>query len=245
MPELGIRKNQFIEDCLKCHGGGNYYDYSHKIHVRNLAKTHNINLLGSGSESVVFEDPKTNKVIAFKHRNCYTPQQAKQLFYLHKIAHTLFPNNFPILHAAFGKDPSKPYHISGTIREKVDGRPLQLDGGHYSLFLELSIRTKLWLRRKFSKYPTFEDIHKECEKWDLPLMYRLDKYEGNFLYTREGKVYYVDMLDDRLTNHELSTLDNILDYMKAKNYSKNDQESVGSAICRLKTIVQQSKQVAV
>lgn len=80
-------------------------------------------IIANGIEVMVFPHPSNpNRIEAISYGDI-DPDRAKMIYYTHKVLHTLFPYNFPRVHASFGSASEvkerKPKFNSGTVRQKV------------------------------------------------------------------------------------------------------------------------------
>lgn len=140
--------------------------------LREIIEGQKEEYIGRGAECIVIgKRSNPELVVAFNYKGI-DPIKAKQLFYVHRIASTLFPKNFPQFYASFGGD------YSGTIRKRVHQMNSSND-------VE-------------AKYP-FSKVIQESKQWGLPIDF--DQFDKNFIVASDGGEYYVDRLLISGSNH--------------------------------------------
>jgi len=189
--------------------------------LRDFFKKQDIELVGVGSEKIVF-DPKNNfdrkwwhfwkkkkedgdVVFVVNHDSVTTKNEASRVFYMHKLMHLLFPNNFPKVYSCFGKT-GQELGKSGSVREKI--KPSKN-------------------KKQKIEYPiaVVEDAINEIR---LPV-FELDRGdEDNFIVSGDGGQYYLDDLIMRRSYRDGYpewpdwSIDKLIAYMTDKNYSNSD-----------------------
>ncbi len=186
-------------------------------------------ILGSGDENIVFPHPsRQDKVYAVTYYMGLDAEKAKESFYAHKILATIFPYNFPPLHAAYGKkfksfsDPTFATELSGTVRGRLD-----LDAGTP-------------VSHPFSAVQTFFD--------DLGLNSNsvLDLHGSNVLTAADGGEYYTDIvkspafirtipeevLSGWMSSHKVTDKKT----HEEREYNQNEMNTVMKSLRRLKEL---------
>ena len=163
--------------------------------------------IGKGTEKFVYMNPlKPGKAISiYSGKEHPSP---KQIFYLQKIYHTLFPDNFPAYHAAFNETSSffsrRPPVYSAYVTEYIEPND------------------------RLITHP-FTNVGDKCDDWSLPLP--IDPYYQNFVTGQDGKERYIDTLSKP---RRTSRLNCIPHFMKKQGYSEHDQRRVQAYIGRYK-----------
>lgn len=158
-------------------------------------------ILGAGEDNIVFEAPHdTEKVYAVTYNNGIDREQAKTGFYAHKMLSTLFPYNFPRIHAAYcyefrTSQTTFQRNLSGTVRERI---------AHQRG--ESVIKHSIGVVKTF-----FEDMGTKIEEV-------LDHKADNFIVGTDGGEYYSDII--RTTNRIANfSPDKVTEWMKSHKVS--------------------------
>ncbi len=173
-----------------------------------VPKKYGLQYVDDGAARIVVSPSKQSKVVfASDFITETTWNRVQGLYYAHRILHTLFPNNFPIIHTSFN---SKKYNISGTVRQKI--RP--------QFF------------HKKAKYP-FEAVEEITTALGLPISFDHASWR-NFMVGRNGGEYYLDTV---CLYHNSSTyrwdMRKIIAWMHQNEYSQSDCRIVEKSIKRL------------
>jgi hypothetical protein len=176
-------------------------------------------VVGSGSESVVEVHPNNpEKVVAHSFR--HEGPRMRRIFYNHRILHTLFPNFFPEINAAFEHTD---YTRGGTIRERVD------------ILMDAPDDPTLPVTPK-----SFENVRRELDAIGISTTGFDTGSDKNFGIAWDGFEQYLDV-NPTIGKHFIAEKDAVIRYMKQKNYSEADIEKVISAINRLEVLEKQAK----
>ena len=185
-------------------------------------------VIGFGSECIVVPiKGKEQRVAAYSY-NGLEPNQAKRLFYLHRIFSTLFPKNFPHFYAAFGKTRDSTVPVTGTIRYKIEGVRRDttiLPSVEREAFQKPSRQP---IKPKFP----FKRVEEETEKMGVSFFF--DRAHTNFIVGNDGGEYYVDVLEDSLPANY--PREKILSYMEQHGYSPEEKRVVEISLARLEAI---------
>lgn len=159
-----------------------------------------------GGENAVLAYPgKSDRVVAISYDHL-TPEDAKRWYYLQSFYSTVFPYNFPRVHAAFsGYLSSGKESIPGTIRAFVSAA----------------------VPEARVEFP-FSDVIKTCKELDLPLSY--DPHPTNFLCVREEGEYYVDRVYYKGGTWDLA---NIEQYLTENNFGVGEKKKIFTSLERL------------
>jgi hypothetical protein len=246
MPEINPFKKDFVKNISDKKNDGSFLD---SRSFEKIAADFGVKKIGAGTECFVTEDPDSKeKVIAINYKNL-SPEDAKDLYYSSKIWSTLFPHNFPKIHAASAEiDENK---FNGTVREKIDGKTLHEHGYSFNqmiasdfkekkLFLSIIMNIKNYISNKTTRaqYPfstTYEEMKiLSHEPYNLPFF--IDTNTHNFIKTDNGDEYYVDTMrmGSRLTNQV--NIEAVEYYMRERNYKDSDISRVTNSLSRLKDI---------
>lgn len=210
MPEIPYVDTEFISEVrtLRSRGFAERQDRHVKTAIITaLAESYHERVLGGGDECFVM--PKkgdATKVLAVNYERIKR-RRGLRLFYVHRIFSTLFPHNFPKVHAVFFGD------RSGTVRQfvqEVKRRTIVTDDIRYPV----ARAQKIW-----------EELFGE--------KFALDTNSHNFLLTEEWEQFFVDRMrlrDDFWTPERIEIL---MGYMSRNGYSKDDIEYVGRKMDRL------------
>lgn len=196
-------------------------------------------ILGDGAESSVFVTAKdSKKVAAFEHERKLSPSsalRAKRIFYLQKILHTLFPQNFPKIHDAFGKHPDENVeNNTGTIRERIlmdgecDDNPLP----------HILMRKRCDPKHRIECLSASKSIERLLEP--IGMQHVIDYGSNlNFISNSDG-MYYVDLPMNVESNKSLQIHpEKIAIFMEKNNYSDQDKRTVQQSIARLKEVLKE------
>lgn len=181
-------------------------------------------VLGSGRESMVEVHPQDDTKVA-AHRMEHRGQEStymRKIFYSHRILHTLFPEHFPRIHAAFEHtDQDK----GGTIRERVHVEK-EGYGAIGRLVSPKSFRHVMQELRAIG----IADITLGEERMGFD--------EGSSKNFGRGKDGYEKYLDTNFNiNHDLLQKRNeLLRYMQEHTYSEEDVQQVRNALDRLEAL---------
>lgn len=248
MPEINPFNNpNFIKEISKEKEKENLFRNPEGF--ERIAKDFGIRKLGSGNECFVVDDPESKeKVIALNYKN-FSPEDAKDIYYSSKVWNTLFPHNFPKIHAASAQ--TKDGSFNGTVRQKIDGKTLHDQKYSFKQMIESDFKEKTLLlsvikniknyilnKKTEAEYP-FSQALKEmeilsAEPYNIPFF--IDGNDKNFIKTDNGDEYYVDTMrmGSRLSNR--INVEAIESYMREKAYKDSDITKVVSSITRLRTI---------
>jgi len=169
-----------------------------------------------GGENAVLAYPgKPDRLVAISYDHL-TPEDVKRWYYLQSFYSTLFPHNFPHLHAAFsGYSWNGKESIPGTIRAFIPAtRP------------EVQV-----------KFP-FSNVIKTCKELDIPLSY--DPHPANFLRMQDEGEYYVDRV---YYQGEPWNLTSIEKYLDANKFGLNEKKKIFTSLERLKLFGIDTKKV--
>src|SRR5918997_151761 len=160
-----------------------------------------------GGENAVLAYPgKPDRVVAISYEHL-TPEDAKRWYYLQRFYSTVFPYNFPHLHAAFsGYFLSGKKSIPGTIRAFIPAA---------------APRVRV-------EFP-FSNVIKICRELDLPLSY--DPHPTNFLRVQDEGEYYVDRVyyKGEPWNHTA-----IKQYLNENDFRFDEKKKVFTSLARLR-----------
>ena len=204
MPEI-LKKYQ-VEDEVK-----DKDDHVNELHVNELKEKHNVEFIGNGAEAIIVAlsgEHGQEKVVAFNYMDL-KPEDAKAVFYLHRIFSTLFPHNFPHFYASAPE---------GTIRKRV----VNLASDEQRLF-------------GVASHP-FIDVIDACREMKIRLY--TDNSSVNFLHGADGGEYYVDTLKPDHNQSLYRHKDRIIDYMREKQYTASDIYIVEQSLDRLRELSQ-------
>ncbi len=175
--------------------------------IPSLARKSGEAEISYGGENAVLAYPgKSDRVVAISYEHL-TPEDAKRWYYLQRFYSTVFPYNFPHLHAAFsGYSLNSKKSIPGTIRAFI---PVA------------SPRVRV-------KFP-FSNVIKICRELDLPLSY--DPHPTNFLRVQDEGEYYVDRVyyKGEPWNHIA-----IKQYLDENDFGSDEKEKVFTSLARLR-----------
>lgn len=133
------------------------------LEVREIVLKSNEDFVGSGAECIVVgKRGNPELVVAFDYDGIEKIEEAKRLFYWHRIYSTLFPHNFPRFYTSWAGEKS-----SGTIRQRIQSP----ESG------------------SVIKYP-FSIVKEMCQYYHLPLW--VDRFFENFIIGLDGGEYFVD-----------------------------------------------------
>ncbi|MFA6586139.1 MAG: hypothetical protein WCS86_03185 [Candidatus Paceibacterota bacterium] len=231
MPELGPKTNfsQEINEARK-------QQMQMRPNWEEVANKYNKKVLGSGGECWVVEGDD-DKVLAIS-RYFKTPEEAKKIFYSHKILQTLFPYNFPHMYASFAPKEDDLSHLPSTIREKIIGTSGEKQNLLKRLkkdLMSVSVIRNIFSKKynlKNKKGHSFSSVTNVAYKFS-PFIF-FDPAEFNFIVDDNNNEYYVDTAFFKYIDEQL--VNNILNYMKMNKYSDNDINTVLTAFNRLKEL---------
>jgi hypothetical protein len=168
-------------------------------------------VLGYGGECVALAMPgEPDKVYKFMY-NKLSPVEAEEIYCLQAIAHTLFPNHFPDIYAAFGTEEDDPPYVTGTIQQRIH---IARDAGMRDQGEDVKC-----------PFPVLDD---EKDAMDIPL--HLDATMGNFFLDTKGKVVYLD----RVTlEYGYCDVEKTFRTMRERGYDAADCARVVQAVGRL------------
>jgi hypothetical protein len=176
--------------------------------IPTLARKNDEVEIGYGGENAVLAYPgKPDRVVAISY-NHLTPEDVKRWYYLQSFYSTVFPYNFPHIHAALsGYSVSGKKRIPGTIRAFISaaGSEVQV------------------------KIP-FSDVIKICKELDIPLCY--DPHPTNFLRVPDEGEYYVDRVYYRGEPWNVAAIEK---YLKTNEFGLSEKKKVFASLERLKS----------
>jgi len=207
MPELGIINTPYLTDLQRKKGER---DMLFPGTVVFRGKEHGYTYINRGEECIVFAYPgEKKKVLSIDYKDTLSIKDAKLQYYYHNILATVFPHNFPRMHASFGSNSST--DITGDVRQRIakarKKRPAKI---HYPL-------------RK---------VRKISNDWALP--FTQDFNPDNVITTAKGEEFYVDTLT--VDKNDTAEIDNIIIYMRHHHYSDTDIKKVQRYQTRMKDI---------
>jgi hypothetical protein len=90
------------------------------VKLRELTQESDLEFLDAGTDTFAIVSPDDpEKVIAIDYWRM-SPLEAKKQYYSQRIAHTLFPHNFPRFYAAYERDPNQQgENLTGTVRQRI------------------------------------------------------------------------------------------------------------------------------
>ncbi|MBV9452747.1 MAG: hypothetical protein JOZ19_01290 [Rubrobacter sp.] len=164
--------------------------------------------IGYGGENAVLSYPgKPDRIVAISYDHL-TPEDVKRWYYLQSFYSTVFPNNFPHLHAAFsGYSLSDKARIPGTIRAFIPGAGPEVQ----------------------VKFP-FSDVIKTCKELDIPLCY--DPHPTNFLRVPEAGEYYVDRVYYQGEPWNVTAIEK---YLNTNEFGLSEKKKIFANLERLKS----------
>jgi hypothetical protein len=169
-----------------------------------------------GGENAVLAYPdKSDRVVAISYDHL-TPDDVKRWYYLQAFYSTLFPHNFPHLHAAFsGYSLNGNESVPGTIRTFIPAAELEVH----------------------VEFP-FSNVIETCKELDIPLSY--DPHPTNFLRAQDGGEYYVDRVYYRGGPWNLTAIEK---YLNANKFGLNEKKKISMNLERLKLFGIDTKKV--
>ena len=189
-------------------------------------------ILGSGAECVVI-DEGNERVLAIKHSTTLDPIGAKKEFYVHKILSTLFPHNFAKMYASFIKGEDNISSISGTIREKIENKTVNANNNILKKLINMIGLVVLKISKSKVTYDKqrqsensfsnkirtqFGEVVQSLGKTGMNITF--DTNDFNFIQDQFKNIYYVDRVSSYYL--EKSKKDQLIKFMKEKNYSETD-----------------------
>jgi hypothetical protein len=193
------------------------WTYLLTVEVEELINKYNAERVGDGAECVVIgRRGKPEEVVAFTYENL-EPNEAKKLFYLHRICSTLFPHNFPHFAAGIGTVREEAT-ATGTVRQRIRRDELRPN------------------QRSEIKYP-LDTVLCVTESLRMPIW--IDTTKCNYILGTGGGEYYLDTV--KLTDNEkpwnLPAIRKFMDEAKDEEsnptYTKRDKRIVEKSIRRL------------
>lgn len=184
----------------------NAYDRGNHREVKSLSED-GLDLLGEGKDSVVWRyGDKAIKVD--KRVGEFSPAQQRQIFYTHRILHTLFPDNF--LSPSLVTDQISVDGNSLSVWDVVEGNRFTSIGNNRTQIHEIEAQL-----RNAGLRPNFDFSG-----------------QGNIVTISGGKEVYVDTIRNFI--HSSSDIDRLLDFMEKRGgYSENDKKTIISSGKRL------------
>lgn len=184
--------------------------FLHETAEKEIAERYQVNHLGKGAWCTVLEMTSGKEDLAVAFYYDHTPYSPKESYYLHRILSILFPEHFPYLRAVWVCDEIKngDRPLSVNIREEVK---------------EVS-----------SEHNWSAELIQEINRLEIPLEEGLDRSRMNWLTTKKGNTYYVDIAgpDGELDPKLIKT------YMMEKKYREQEIHTVLSCIERLDALRQ-------
>ena len=181
--------------------------------IANILKD-DVNFIGEGGRTIVatIEDAE-NKLVAIARKEM-KPEEAKRIYYNHKILYTLFPEHFARIYATAGKTKEVTHSLSYTIRERVFGE-----------------------HPKIKAVGDFKDVIKQLAEIGISIQF--DTARRNFIVGVGGHTIYVDLVNFAGWKAEHEKL--ILDWMEKRKMKDADKDLVRTSLHRLLVLSQQTK----
>lgn len=187
----------------------------------------------SGWENVVTKVPDKADIYAYSFRTPDEGFRAREIYYIHRVLKTLFPNNFPAIRKGIEhrKESDVP---GGTVREEVK---IQADPVADSKKGQLVH----WFYRNFIDKNTDGDFQEVREALRaMRITQGIDYNPPNFATDEKGHEQYLDtapgLAEPLLREHA-----RIIEYMWARGYSGDAVRKVDSALKRLDALVERRK----
>ncbi len=187
MPEIGRRHTEYTRTLLD--------DFSStqpsRLKAERLAQDYGGPIIGAGKECMVLSHSE-GRVIAYDYKD-KTPDEAKTLFYVQNIYHTIWPHNFPHFYLSSG---SVGNLTTGTVRQKIEGMKATSVSTDYNPRGSILKQRMLNLFGKNKvKYP-FSRVLAECADFDIPLADMAEGIEAdhNLIIGEDGGEYFIDTL---------------------------------------------------
>ena len=143
--------------------------------------------IGKGSQSIVVGHPLSpNKVLAFEHspKTPKFPLEFSEIYHIHKVLSTLFPENFPRIYAT---------SLIGSVRQRIEGKkigsevkePTDMEGA-----VEYYINN---LKEAVKKYKILVALAK-----NVGINLEIDAGSpNNFVIGPTGETIYLDLISNR------------------------------------------------
>jgi len=180
-------------------------------------------VIGFGAESIVEVLPSDHtKVAAHSFRD--NPDK-RLTYYNHKILHTLFPNHFPVIHAAFEGDHNG--MGGGTIRERIYPQEPTSQDRVRGLLGRITLR---------QDKRSFQYVVSELNSIGIACI--VDPSSWNFMRGRDGYEKYLDTapsIDYEFAERE----EELYAYAKKRRYSDEDRRAIATSMTRLKVLREQ------
>ncbi len=190
--------------------------------VAQILKT-DINYVGEGGRMVVSGiEGNPDKLVAVSYKEM-TPEEAKAVYYNQKILNLLFPDNFPIIYAAYGRKSEK--GISANFRETMYGRKFTKAEALKMLTDAEGLPSK---KEEYEQEP-FSNVVRTFKKLEIPFYF--DKNERNYMKTDDGREVYVDTINFKFWTDEMR--DRLTKFMELNKYSQRDVELARKYVDRL------------
>ncbi|MEK7093228.1 MAG: hypothetical protein AAB927_01980 [Patescibacteria group bacterium] len=211
--------------------------------LKDLASKLNLKWRGSGIHCAVVSHPSNEKKVFAIDYGFTDIEAAKKIFLTQKILSTLFPHNFPRFHASAGHVPGLGHapQMAGTIRQTIEGAHGGNDGYEPTVSFATDAVTPSSSskptvtqpsnRDEKIKYP-FKDIVAPLQRFGM--QYFLDTKKDNFILTRDGAEYFVDILATTpLDEWDTGAIE---EYMNEQKIDDGAKETVRDAIIRLRKL---------
>lgn len=179
--------------------------------VAKIAAEHGLDNVKSGAWCFAIRQGEMILVFDF---HSMSPERAKTLFHLHRIANLLFPHNFPQIATSCGK-------LHGENSDALTRTARQ--------FIEGPATAAYTTLDQQAAYP-FQKALEFFYHFHLPV-HHPDRYGDNFILGPDGGVYYVDTLLPIVTMSWPT--EKIVDYMTNHGYKKTEIDMVVHSIHRL------------
>lgn len=225
--------------------------YIFREKLKEIAGSHHLHKLGSGSEFAVFALEGDSYAIAVSHNlelmTREAPFIAKKRYYVQKVLSTLFPHNFPRVYTSFGAHPDpKIKSISGSIRQRIEGKTPHtptLSGGLVRVFENVITFLKVIARRQPAVRFPFKKVEDALEKMSMGSSF--DKSSYNFILGDDGGEYYIDSPYSFPAMYPATVMWNrnkIIDYMEENGYVKGDITKVTNTLNRMESLDKEFKE---
>ena len=169
-------------------------------------------IVGRGTESVVEVHPHRENVVAAHLVNqTESTGEMRKIYFTHRVLHTLFPNYFPAIHAAFERTEEK---RGGTIRSRVDVKRDK----HGTL--------GRWLSPK-----SFRRVEDELQSMGISAAFD-ELSTKNFGRAKDGYEQYLDVAPN-LAKSLIAQKDRVIKHMRENGYVEGDITKVSNSIDRL------------
>lgn len=181
-----------------------------------------VSKVGEGGRVVVSAtEADPDKLVAVSRKEM-SPQEAITVYYNQYLLRTLFPENFPVIYASYGKYQGK--GVSATFRERITGRPFTKQEAER--IHETDTNKEVVIKSK--KHP-FSRVIRAMEEMQIPIVF--DKNERNYMVGPSDEEYFVDTINyDHWTEEDKT---HWLSYMKEHDFSEKELARAGRFIDRL------------